>query len=388
MLPEMLRERRVGKLRAAVCTFPTPERLGGILDLLESGYPVKECWLPHGLGLLPELACRFNGDWGGWCELFGWPGPTRPFFSQCHSAEGNARCLDKAAMLIGLVMAGIFGHLPAGSHSTFEALPVLEMALDHLFGRAVYRWTIQGGEADRMMHTISRRILDGGSRHDLAVLCCRLLATEIDAIPGGDKDIRKTVARGLIMSAMASILATKADVVVRYFRNSGHLDENLVPRHPFVCLNGREWTATGGIPDKGTPHLLFRESARLADHGQCLVFRYGDGSCGALFWGEAQKPFADRNTPVMLTHPTIVAAPGQGAPSSDQMYDCINSAAPSRDVWVRSHFSYARKVSDVFKERPTKVCLNNCVHRTVQEILLEYDAGRWNLLSGGICACS
>lgn len=384
LMPEMLRERRVGKLRAAVCTFPSPDRLGGILDLLEAGYPVAECWLPHGLGRLPELACRFNGDWAGWSELFGWSEMDCVVSFEGRSERSEERCLDSAAMLIGLVMAGVFGHLPAGNRSACDPIHIIEMVLDFLFGRAVHRWSAGAGH---MMHAVSRRILDGGNRHDLAVLCCRLLAAEIDAMPGGGRDVRKSVARGLIQSALASLLVTRAGVTVRYFQGTGKLEEHLVPRHPFVCLNGRERVVRDAPPGEVTPDLLFRESAQMVGNGRNLVFRYGDGRCGALFCGDARKPFSGRAEPVTLAHPTVVTAPGQGTPSADRIYTCIESDDPAHVVWVRSHYSYARKVSDVFKEQPGKVCLNNCVHRTVQEVLLEYSGGAWNLLSGSLCAC-
>ncbi len=41
-LPELLRERKVRKLRAAICSSARPEKLGGILELIGSGQAVSE----------------------------------------------------------------------------------------------------------------------------------------------------------------------------------------------------------------------------------------------------------------------------------------------------------------------------------------------------------
>ena len=101
-LPTMLRERRVGNLRAAVCTFPTPERLGGILDLLADGYPIKECWLPARIGIVKGMARTFNGDWPGWFSLAGDHEP--PAFAPPSPVNGDPHA--PITVLMALALAG------------------------------------------------------------------------------------------------------------------------------------------------------------------------------------------------------------------------------------------------------------------------------------------
>ena len=129
----MLRERRVGNLRAAVCTFPSPERLGGILDLLAAGYPVKECWLPARLGVLERMACRCTGDWPGWCSLMGATCPPAPGLPE---TKRHA----PAAMLIGLAAAGCPGGPVAVPPSTADPGDYVAAILDGLAVRAAAQW--------------------------------------------------------------------------------------------------------------------------------------------------------------------------------------------------------------------------------------------------------
>ena len=74
-LVRLLRDRRVGRLRAAVCTAATAGRLGGILELMDSGYPVGEYWLPEGLRDLARAAQGFDGGFPDWLARCGWPVP-------------------------------------------------------------------------------------------------------------------------------------------------------------------------------------------------------------------------------------------------------------------------------------------------------------------------
>ena len=74
LLPEMLTDRLVRKLRVAVCSSTCSERLGGILEIMEAEFPVVEYWFPEKVELVPEMAHRFNGDWDGWLKLLGLSG--------------------------------------------------------------------------------------------------------------------------------------------------------------------------------------------------------------------------------------------------------------------------------------------------------------------------
>lgn len=382
-LCRMLRERRVGKLRAAVCTFPSPERLGGILDLLDGGYPVRECWLPQRLGVLERMALAFNGDWSGWMALSGQPdalalstdSPPAP----C-PLEGD---LAGAATLIALSVGAVLGSLPdRESNAPFN---IIVMALESLSRRAAARWSGQAGAAGKIMRGIGHGLLGGGGVRDLALLCCRLLLAELDGLSGGD--VRRGVVQGLVLAAMSSIVVSGGETRVRYFRRSLHRVQSLVPRHPFVCLNGAEACLDDFGPGTVTPADILCEAERLSGNGRGLVFQFGSGECGALFCSDSKLSFLGSEDSIVLGGPTVITAPNHGGPAAEKAYSRIQSLHPEQDCWVRTHYSYARKISDTFKEQLNKLCLNNCVHRTAQETLLEFREGRWQVLAGGSCVC-
>lgn len=59
-LPEMLSDRKIKSLRAAICTSSNEERIGGILELMASEKTVSEYWLPADLERLIQSAIRLE----------------------------------------------------------------------------------------------------------------------------------------------------------------------------------------------------------------------------------------------------------------------------------------------------------------------------------------
>jgi len=406
LLPEMLTDRKVNKLRAVVCSSPSPERLGGIIELMEAGHPVAEYWLPDRLEILPELARRFSGDWEGWLglvsssnrggdsTLYDWGGGINPL-----PDDNSLRRLQGAAVLIGLAMTACLGWAPykGMSRDAFfggdRADP--SSGLAHFFGwtlellsdRAATRWENDEGAAGRILRRMGWRLSLGGSLEETVLLCGRLLQAEAEMLSGPEGSSIKGTVQSLTMAAMLTAMVAKTESRVRFFRQTGRLEDHLVPKHPLKCLNGIEVSPLSGVVPLVSPERLFRETRGLTGRSEGLVFQYGDRGCGVLFCGDTKMNFLGSEQPVILDRPTVIAAPRQGNCSSDVAYARIESQEPERDMWVRSHFSYARKVSDNFKWQANKQCLNNCVHHAVQEILLEYSGQSWIVKSGGSCIC-
>jgi len=406
-LPEMLIDRKVNRLRAAVCSSVCPERLGGILDLMEAGHPVAEYWLPDRLEVLPELARRFNGDWGAWLALLGvsdrrggndhdgWRDGV-----ELLPDDDFRRRLEGAALLIGLAMTACLGWSPYSGMSRRAVLGgdsadpcsglirFFGRTLGVLSDRAAVRRRNDDGVVNRILRRAGWCFFSGGSLEDIALLCCRFLHAEAEMLPGGNGRGIRAVVCGLTMAAMAAIRMAKNESCFRFFRQTGKLEDHFVPRHPLKCLNGVEIIRLPELVPVSTPEMIFKETRRMVGQSEGLAFQYGDAQCGVLFCGDTEMAFLGRGQSLTLDRPTVIAAPRQGNSSSDQAYARIVSRNSSRDIWVRSHFSHARKVSGCFKEKPEKFCLNNCFHHTVHEILLCYSDDRWNRKTDGSCFCS
>ncbi len=373
-LPEMLHERIVGKIRAAVCTSPSPERLGGILDLMEEGYKVSEYWLPDWVGAMPLLACGFNDDWPRWFDLCGWPIPEDVNLAgySSHSASGGM-WLRSAAILVSLGVAACSGRATMGG----DARNVLNTSLNALSEQVAGRVVGASGGVGQALGLLTRGFRDWGGVEEVVLLCGRLLHHEADAMPGDGFKGRKSAAKGIALAVMSMALTASLEGKVRYFKQTSQFEDYLVPRHPFKIVNGVEVKSWERVPQIVTPEILLSAAYRPFCKGKGLVLRYGDTTLS----------FLNRHRSLTLDLPTVVAAPRQGGASADQAYKHILSVNPENNIWVRSHYSYACKVSDAFKKRSHKICLNNCAHRTVQEVLLSFSDGQWDWLAGGGCAC-
>jgi hypothetical protein len=398
----MLADRKGRKLRAAVCSLACPERLGGILELMEAEVPVAEYWLPGDLESLAEAARRFNGDWAGWRRHVwgeeGGPAPHAPLWSAVRD-DGRLspaeRRLEASAMLIALAMSvclGSFLYIGLSREGLLRSDDDQDCALTRFFGwtlelladRAAGRWRGQRVLISRVLRLVGWRLLHGRGPADLALVCGRLLLAEADHLPGGRGGVGGVV-RGLALAAMAAALMAGTRSRLRFFRPSGRLESNLIPRHPIKCLNGVESEPLSGLPEISTPVMLAQRLARMADPDNGLVFLYGDASCGALFCGDTRMMFLGPDEAVRLDRPTVIAAPRRGASSADRAYASIVSGDAGRDVWVRGFLPSSWKVAHGFEAQRNKVCLNNCRTLTVQEILLEFAGGRWNRESGDEC---
>lgn len=414
-LPSMLADRRVRKLRAAACSLACPERLGGVLELMEAGYAVAEYWLPEGLESLPGAACRFNGDWAGWQRLAlgGGALPDLPDFLT-DAASGLAslpppgtqpepamRRMRGAAMLIALALACLDG-LPggaamssalsaeAGGMAAWKSPSGVEDCLCRFLGRALGMLTARrAGRAGGADGPAARSLCMAGCRlllepvatgSGLALVCGRLLLDEASG-----RSPQAAIVRGLALAAMAAALLSDQRARLRFFAFCPQLRSGLVARHPVKCLNGVEVRPLAGLPERVGPAMLLQRVGRLTDPDKGLVFVYGDAGCGALFCGDTRLMFLEQGEAVRLDRPTVVAAPRRGSVTADRAYGAIVSEDSARDVWVRGFLPASRKVAPGFKAQCAKVCLNNCRTQAVQEILLEYAGGRWNREAGDEC---
>ncbi|WP_338668487.1 hypothetical protein [Pseudodesulfovibrio methanolicus] len=382
-LPRLLKERRVRKLRAAVCTSASSARLWGILDLMDSGYPVAEYWLPEGLRALALAARRFDGGFPDWLVRCGRPVSVEASFPVPDTLPpvGPGQPLAAAAELALLGVAAGTGRLPPAPRpmtpsATFSA--VAELLLTEFAG--------SGGD----LRSFCIEALARGAAGDVgarAVLCARLLARHAEGLAVVRHRVAREVAGTLALAVAAEGLRARGDVRVRWFRPTGRLEEHLVSRHPVMCLNGLSVPEAPGPSGRVSASVLFQAVRRLHAPAGGLVFRYGDADCGALVCGDSTLAFLGRRTVLPLTRPTVIAAPQQGGLGAEEVYTRVRSVDPAGDVWVRSHGSYARRVAEGFRRQAVRCCLRDCRDRTVQEILLAFDQGRWNRLSGGICTC-
>jgi len=388
-LPEMLKERLVRKLRAVVCTFPSSRRLGGILDLMESGHSVTEYWLPDCLESLPELARRFDGDWNAWLDLWGWPpfDQGKGINTYKNIRNERKRRLDGAGMLLCLAMGAAFGCVPKVSPESLSADESVSWVVAELTDRLAEKWVKGHTGAKRVLQNMQTRIASAGQTSDVVLLCGRMLSAEAESWSRTEGGARRTVVQNLTMAAMAASLTAVSDARIHFFQQTGRYEDTLVPRHPFRCLNGIETLPVEDLPWKVGADVMAWSAQGMTERNEGLVFQYGTAECGVLLGGHAHLGFLGRSKRLTLDRPAVIAAPRQGGVTGEGAYDRIVSGQPDQDVWVRSHYSYGRKVSTSFKEREIKLCLNSCVHRTVQEVLLSFENGRWECLSGGRCVC-
>lgn len=382
-LPRLLRERRTGRVRAAVCTCASTDRLGGLLDLMDSGYPVGEYWLPQELRDLTLAARRFDGGFPDWLLRCGWPVTVEASFPVPDTLPSvrSGRPLTSAAVLALLGAAAATGRLPDAPRpmtpaATFSA--VAEMLLADAPGKG-------GGLLPLCLDALERGAdRDPGTR---AVLCARLLARRAEELPVSRRRTAREAAGTLALAVAAEGLLARDGVRVRWFRPAGRLVEHLVPRHPVMCLNGLPAVNEPASGGRVSAACLIQAVRRLNAPGSGLVFRFGNADCGALVCGHSALGFLGRGGFLPLPRPTVVTAPQQGGLGGEEAYARIRSARPERDVWVRSHASHARRVAEGFLRQTVRFCLRDCRNRTEQEILLAFAGGRWRRLSGGVCTC-
>lgn len=400
----MLTDRRVGKLRAAVCSSTTPERIGGILELLENGYNVKEYWFPNTVGVLAAMARRFNGDWKQWIKLTHPGTPNPEICTQRHSSgippkDFLSRNMKSAITLIGLAAATCLGRSPviaphddSSQDQIFPSTPGLPYFFDRIFSlltdQISTHWSKENAPTNRLLNRMGQKLFSSNGPEDLIVVCGQLILAETDRPECTLPKETKRMVRELIVAATISAMLTKNSATLRFFRQTDTLCNTLIPRHPFKCLNGIEALPAEFLPKECLPKDIFHYSQNEIRKKEGLTFRYGDGQCGVLFCGDTRLSFLGKQGKIQTDRPMVIAAPRQGYCSADRSYKRIISYNPNRDVWVRSHYSYARKVANSYREKPLKYCLNNCVSLTVREILLRFDTDRWNTESGGSCSCS
>lgn len=379
-LPAMLRERLAGKLRAVVCTSASPERLGGVLDLMEAGYPVGEYWLPETVLDLLVVARGFDGGDSDWLARCGLPvsagsvAPSSPlpFAAWNHSLSGGATL----ALLCAAACRGELPPAPCPPTTGGAYLAVMAQLLDSPAGR--------DSLGDLLLSALAGRADDPAG---LAVLCGRMLAAESDTLPVAGRDPRRDVARGLALAVLFEGVSA-GGASIRFFRQTNRLEEHFMPLHPLMCLNGVPAPEGARKTLPASAGTVFRAARALAAPGDGLVFRYGSGRCGALFCSDSSMTFLGRSNVLPVDRPTVISAPQLGGVGRDEAYARIVSDNPGKDVWVRSHVSFARKVSEAFRRLPVKYCLRNCADRTVQEVFLAFSGRRWEKRSGADCDCS
>lgn len=404
-LPEILRDREVKRLRAAICTAPCRERLGGLLDLLESDIDMGEIWLPENIELLIESARRFDGDWEGWLRLLQhgkelkYDLPDDWIIPPEGSVDNVRRHLEGAAFLIGLGLTACLGKSPyAGvSRETFVAgdqadsraglVRFFQWSLETFADRAASRWRRHGESVDRIVRRMGWRLFFGGGPEDMAHLCGKLLLAEADRLPGGEERGTRSVIKVLALSAMTAAQLCKTDATIRFFRRTTKQKDHLISRHNVKCLNGFEPPTLPRLGSSTSARSLLERAKRMAGHKEGLVFQYGERACSVLFCSDTRMSFLNKGQAIRLDRPTVVTAPRQGSVAADRAYDHIISDNPAMDYWVRAHFSNARKMSPCFKNKPNVLCLTDCHSRTLQEVLLSFDKDRWSPRAGGSCSC-
>jgi len=389
-LPAMLRERKIRKLRVAACTSLCAERLGGILDLMDAGFPITEYWLPDTMRQIARSATLFDGDWQGWLhcvKAYPQSRENRDDKRQSWLNTDNDWWLIAAITLLELAhtAAAPVPGIPGGNGDAGNRLAAL---LDSLSSRAASRWCAPlSGET--ILDTLTKQYALGGDTPALAKLCATMLLEEVALLPGGeDRGIRSAVTT-LVLTAMVAARLANSDTKVRFFATAPGLTEHLVSGHPIKCLNGAD--VSESIKGRGlanTPEDIMKLIKRYAGHRQSLVYQYGDSNCSVLLCGDSRFGFVGNGKNFNLDRPTVVLAPRQGNKTNERAYSRIQSKIPEQDIWVRSHYSYARKVASAFKEREAKLCVGNCHDYTLQEILLRHNDTLWTQIAGGVCACS
>ncbi|WP_319583017.1 hypothetical protein [uncultured Pseudodesulfovibrio sp.] len=383
-LARLLRERRVGRLRVAVCTAATIGRLGGILDLMDGGYPVGEYWLPEGLRQLAAAAGTFQKGIYDWLAVCGWSAQDRSTLGlpgSMPSVSGDGP-LTVAARMALLGAAACTGCLPdkTGTLTPLETFSaVVELLLRQVAetgGSDLVPLCLDGLERGAGSDPVSR-----------AMLCARLLDRKAEGLSPSRFRGAREVAGIMALAVGVWGLLARDRFRVRWFRQTGRLEQHLVPRHPVMCLNGVPVAGEFGQPGRATAADLFQAVRRLMAPGNGLAFRYGDADCGALVCGESALAFMGRRAVLPLNRPTVITAPQQGGLGGEQAYGRVRSAAPEGDIWVRSHHSFTRRVAEGFCRQPVRCCLYDCRKRTVQEILLAFDRGKWLRASGANCSC-
>ncbi|QJB56210.1 hypothetical protein [Pseudodesulfovibrio sp. zrk46] len=404
-LHELLEERKVRKLRAVFCTNTCRERLGGILDLMETGMGVTEYWFPESLDLLMESARRFDGDWQGWLAQ-GSNGKQIPYladpqwntFPDILPRDSARRRMESVAMLIALGMTLCLGETPY-AHLTRDSFIVKDndeaedgltkffiSTLETLSDRAACRWQGEGAPVNRAITVIGKRLMRGGTTEDVAHLCGRLLLAEADLLPGGAERGVRSLVTTLALTAIAGALILKSPARVRFMSNADCCQYAGLSRVPVKCINGCPAEDRYTLPDLMSPKEILEQARQTIDFRNGLVYQYGNRDCGVLLCGDTRLPFLGNGEALVLDRPTIIAAPRQGGPSTERAYAHIHADDPNRNIWVRTHYSTARKVATSFSLQPNKLCLNNCGDTTLQEILIRRTNGNWEQVSGGRCA--
>jgi hypothetical protein len=390
-LPAMLTERKIRKLRVVACTNPCRERIGGILDLLETGYPITEYWFPQDIRDLCDAAGRFNRDWHAWQQAVTdknqlTPSPSSPIYNDYK--PGCFNWLESAAMLMELALSacdknssGLKSFLAnTGTEARFSAL------LNTLTTRAAERWS-ETPPSQALMTAIARQYIGGGDVQALARLCGRLLLEEADLLPGGEERGTKALVTTLSLTSMTAALLAGTTAKIRFLKTSCTQADHLIANHPVKCLNGVPSAPMNDEKQTTTPEHILMVATRFSGHRRSLVYQYGNANGSALICGDSKFTFMGRGRRFTLNCPTVVLAPRQGGPSAECAYPHIHSLKPQKDIWVRSHYSYARKISNYFKMKKGKVCLCNCRDYTLQEIMLRHNGTTWDRLAGGTCVC-
>lgn len=393
-LVSMLNERRIRKLRVVACTNPCRERLGGILDLMEADFPVTEYWFPKDVRDLCEAAGRFNGDLNRWISLAKGESPrSRPEYdsdttlSPSLSMDTPEAWLHSSAALMLLALALCEG-TPRGwedvsDRGLEQTFPIL---MERLSARSGKRWN-GGQNGHALFRAMSKQFASGGSSANLARLCGHMLLAEADRLPGGEERGVKAIVTTLALTAMTAALFATTSAKLRFLSIDQTQQDHLISGHPVKCINGSESNATNAPHPAATADAIFCMTKRFAGHHRSHVYQYGNAKCSVLICGDSKFTFMGKDGVFELTTPTVVAAPRQGNLATEKAYRHISSKAPEKDLWVRSHYSYSRKVSINFKNRKGKICLGNCQDYTLQEIMLRCTGHDWELLAGRSCVC-
>lgn len=384
-LPALLDERKVKKLRAVISTGTSPERLGGVVDLLSAGRKPSEVWLPDSLRSLADAAFRFDGDYEGWIRLVAkgrGQGAARLFDEPLNDFSETGRAMAAAVNLLCLGFSFCTGEVPPQKKAAGNESGLLFELATQLAQRAAQR---SGGCRPFAVGHPVWELLHVANATDLVTLCARMIEQEAMAIPARQRRYRKPLLDSLLLTAQVTLLCAESGARVRYFRYTGRREGGLVPRHPMRCLNGVEIGAHERRTGPVASVEVMRRVRDVASLASSLVFQYGDRECGVLFCSDSRLHFLGQDGVLRLDRPSVITAPRQGNRSAARAYRHIEAGGHDCHVWVRTHYSNARKIASEFRQRPLGLCLFNCADLTMQEVLLSFFDRQWQCLSGGVC---
>lgn len=373
-ITDMLNERGIRKIRAAICTGPTRARLGGLWELLLNDFQVGEIWLPASIAELLDNARYFDGNWSQWAKL-----PTSGSLQSptegLHRSMAHRRSRHEAvAVLMRLACISLYGldeDLPGLPSATESDNSTQRRSDVEAFYIALNKVLTRKRAKSGWLPLPPEHMVD-----DPVFSCAQLLLMESAAA-----EHKVVLLANVIMTA---VVLERKKPVVRFVKNTRRQTDHLIPYHPIICLNGHT-DQPSMEPAPCTAQHIERHLRTMGNQSSGLVYQYGEGRCSILVCGMNNFTFVPVNNTITLDRPTVILAPQQGATKCNRVYGLIRPSK-GNDIWIRTHASSVRKISPYYQQKQDKLCLVNCRYQTQQEILLRFEGHAWRKLSGSACS--